>query len=129
MPRPAGAGSMASPIRPVPPLKGRAGTTSPAGVKLVALGVRPAQRVPFMLECQAQVVAPTKTPVNKRQRSELSTSVAELHRLAPEVDEEVIEGLVQVAYDELMPAKVHSYVPILIVHQVRDIIQTRRPAA
>jgi hypothetical protein len=61
--------------------------------------------------------------------SEISVSMAELRRLAPQVDDEVIRGLVQSAYDELMPAKVHNYVPILIVHQVRDIIQSHRPAA
>jgi hypothetical protein len=82
-----------------------------------------------MLECQSRVVAPTRTRFEGRNRSEISASVAELRRLAPEVDEEIIEGLVQVAYDELMPAKVHSYVPVLIVHQVRDIIHSRRPAA
>jgi len=74
-------------------------------------------------------VAPTETRIEERNRSEISASVAELHRLAPEVDVGIIEGLVQTAYDELMPAKVHHYVPILIVHQVRDIIRSRRAAA
>jgi hypothetical protein len=67
--------------------------------------------------------------VEERNRREISASKAELHRLAPDIAEGVIEGLVQVAYDDLMPAKVHSYVPILIVHEVRDILRGRRPAA
>ncbi len=67
-------------------------------------------------------------PVEERNRSELAASEEELHRLAPDVDGEVIEGLVQGAYDELMPAKVRSYVPILIVHRVRDILRRRRTA-
>ena len=55
--------------------------------------------------------------------------MAELHRLAPDVRGGVIEGLVETAYDELMPAKVHNFVPILIVHQVRNILRHRQPAA
>jgi len=55
--------------------------------------------------------------------------VAELHRLEPAVDVGTIQDLVQSAHDELMPAKLHHYVPILIVHQVRDIIRGGHHAA
>jgi hypothetical protein len=77
----------------------------------------------------APAETPTQPPVEERNRSELAASQAELHRLAPDVDDGIIERLVETAYDELMPAKVHSYVPILIVHQVRDILRGRPTAA
>jgi hypothetical protein len=67
--------------------------------------------------------------VAERNISEVAASEAELHRLEPQVDEAVIQGLVQTAYDELMPAKVHNYVPLLIVHRVRDILRARPLAA
>ena len=76
----------------------------------------------------APVESPTQPPNDERNHDDLAASEEELHRLAPDVDGEVIEGLVQTAYDELMPAKVHSYVPILIVHQVRDILHGRKSA-
>ena len=46
--------------------------------------------------------------------SEISMSEAELRRLEPNIDSGLIHRLVQQTYDELMPAKVHSYVPILV---------------
>jgi len=66
--------------------------------------------------------------VEERDRGEISASEAELRRLEPAVDSEVIHRLVQSSYDELMPAKVHTYVPILIVHEVRDILRGRQAA-
>jgi hypothetical protein len=68
-------------------------------------------------------------PVEEQAASEISASEAELRRLEPQVDSEVIHRLVHQTYDELMPAKVHNYVPILIVHQVRDILRGRQSAA
>jgi hypothetical protein len=62
-------------------------------------------------------------------RDDIAASETELRRLEPDTDSDVIHDLVQTAYDELMPAKVHSYVPILIVHEVRDILRGRQPAA
>ena len=66
--------------------------------------------------------------VEEWDRSEISVSEAELRRLEPAVDREVIHRLVQKSFDELMPDKVHSYVPILIVHEVRDILRGRQAA-
>jgi hypothetical protein len=66
--------------------------------------------------------------VEVRDDREISVSEAELHRLEPAVDREVIHRLVQRSHDELMPAKVHNYVPILIVHEVRDILRRRQAA-
>jgi len=76
----------------------------------------------------APVESPTQPPNDERNRGELAASEEELHRLAPGADEGVIEDLVESAYDELMPAKIHSYVPLLIVHQVRDILHGRKSA-
>jgi hypothetical protein len=74
-------------------------------------------------------MATADLPDDDRDPGEIATSEAELRRLEPEIDGEVIRGLVQTAYDELMPAKVHNYVPILIVREVRDILRGRQAAA
>lgn len=74
-------------------------------------------------------MAPAGPAVEKRNQSEIAASEAELHRLEPQASEAVIQDLVRTAYDELMPAKVHSFVPILIVHHVRDILRGRQTAA
>lgn len=55
---------------------------------------------------------------------EIATSEAELHRLEPEVEGAVIHSLVQDVYDELSPAAVTSYLPILIVREVREILHS-----
>lgn len=65
----------------------------------------------------------------ERNIEEVAQSQAELRRLEPQVDEAVIEGLVQRAYDDLMPVRVHSFVTLLIVHQVRGILRGRSLAA
>ncbi|HYN65852.1 MAG TPA: hypothetical protein VES93_03115 [Ornithinibacter sp.] len=65
----------------------------------------------------------------ERNIDEIAASRAELSRLEPQVDEGVIEGLVQAAYDDLMPVKVHSFVTLLIVHEVRGILRSRSLAA
>ena len=36
----------------------------------------------------------------------------------PELDDGVLHALVQAAYDRLTPAKVHTYLPILIAREV-----------
>jgi hypothetical protein len=82
-----------------------------------------------MFGCQAQQMAVAKPGVEDRVLTEIAASEAELRRLEPGVDDRVIQGLVEASYDELMPAKVHNYVSILIVHQVRDILRDRQAAA
>ncbi len=72
---------------------------------------------------------PAKLEVVERNIGEIAASEAELRRLEPEADERLIQGLVLAAYDDLMPAKVHNYVPLLIVRQVRDILRGRPAAA
>lgn len=74
-------------------------------------------------------MAPTPPLVDQRSQAEVSASLVELRRLAPDVDDAVLEGLVQSAHDELMPASVRAFVPVLIVHQVRNVIRSRQPAA
>jgi hypothetical protein len=61
-------------------------------------------------------------------RDEIADSETELRGLEPGVDGEVIHSLVQNAYDELTPAKVHTYLPILVVREVRQILRDRRAA-
>ncbi len=70
-----------------------------------------------------------ETEVEERNIDEIAASQAELRRLEPQVDPAVIEGLVQTAYDQLMPVKVHSFVTLLIVHEVRGILRGRALAA
>lgn len=74
-------------------------------------------------------MALSELAVEERNIDQIEASQAELRRLEPQVDDAVIEGLVQVVYDELMPVKVHSFMTLLIVHQVRDILRGRRFAA
>lgn len=64
-----------------------------------------------------------------RNRKEIAASETELRKLEPDVDEGVIQDLVEAAYDELTPAKVHGYLPLLIVHQVRVVLRGRQKAA
>lgn len=70
---------------------------------------------------------PAKLEVVESNLEEIAASEAELRRLEPE--EDVIRGLVRAAYDEQMPAKVRTYVPLLIVRQVRDSLHGRPVAA
>ncbi len=74
-------------------------------------------------------MTPTQPLVDERSRAEISASLVELHRLAPDVDDALLDRLVRTAHDGLMPASVHAFVPILIVHQVRDIIRSGQPAS
>jgi hypothetical protein len=74
-------------------------------------------------------MAVTELEVAERNIGEIAASQAELRRLEPEVDPALIQGLVHTAYDELMPARVRNYVPLLIVHRVRDILRARPVAA
>jgi hypothetical protein len=66
--------------------------------------------------------------VEERDRGEIASSECELRRLNPGVDGDVIHGLVQRAYDGLTPAKVHGFLPILIVREVREILRARKAA-
>ena len=74
-------------------------------------------------------MAPAEPEVEVRNNGEIAAAQAELHRLEPEVDEAVIVELVHAVYDEMMPVKVHSFVTVLIVHQVRGILRGRSLAA
>ena len=69
-----------------------------------------------------------KLRVEESDRDEIAASETELRRLEPDVDGEVIHSLVQSAYDELTPAKVHRYLPILVVREVREVLRGRRAA-
>ena len=66
--------------------------------------------------------------VEEGDRDEIAASETELRGLEPDVDGGVIQSLVQSAYDELTPAKVSTYLPILVVREVRQILRGRRAA-
>ena len=70
----------------------------------------------------------TTALVEEAEPSEITRSVAELSRLEPSIDLGILRQLVQQSYEELTPAKVHNYLPILIVHEVRDILHDRQHA-
>jgi imidazolonepropionase-like amidohydrolase len=82
-----------------------------------------------MFACEAEYMTATDPGVQERDQKEVAASEAELHRLEPELDEDVIQRLVAEAHQNLMPAKVHAYVPILIVRQVRETLHGPRTAA
>lgn len=82
-------------------------------------------RIPlFISACDARGMAIEEPRVEDMGRSEIATSESELRRLEPGVEGEVIHSLVQGVYDELSPAKVTSYLPILIVREVREILRS-----
>ena len=74
-------------------------------------------------------MSPAEREEVERSIGEITASEAELHRLEPRADQGLIRGLVREAYDDLMPVKVHNYVPLLIVRQVRDTLRGRSVAA
>ena len=81
-----------------------------------------------MLGCQTRSVALTEIRVEQSDRVWIAASETELRGLEPGVDDEVIHRLVQSAYDELTPAKVHTYLPILVLREVRQVLRDRRAA-
>jgi len=86
------------------------------------------RRLVFISGCHAHGMTSEELRVDDVDRTEIAASEAELLRLEPEVDGAVIHSLVQDVYDDLIPAKVHNYLPILIVREVRDILRGRHAA-
>ena len=48
----------------------------------------------------------------------ITSAEDELRRRHPELDDDVLHALVRAAYDRLTPAKVQTYLPILIAREV-----------
>ncbi len=59
---------------------------------------------------------------------EKSSTESELAVQFPGVSLDVIHCLVQESYDRLTPAKVHSYLPILISREVQTELRVRLPS-
>ena len=59
-----------------------------------------------------------QVPVDDSDR-EMASTESELRHDYPEVADEVIHTLVRQAYSDLTPAKVHSFLPILVVRDVQ----------
>jgi hypothetical protein len=56
---------------------------------------------------------------------EMASTESELAHAYPDVTPDVIHALVQRAYTRLTPAKVHSYLPILVGRDVRARLRAR----
>ncbi len=54
----------------------------------------------------------------------ITSSETELRRHNPDVDRDVIHSLVRASYDRLTPAKVRTYLPILVVREVNENLRT-----
>ena len=63
-------------------------------------------------------MTPGQVPVDDGDR-EMASTESELRHDHPGVAGEVIHTLVRQAYSELTPAKVHSFLPILVVRDVQ----------
>ena len=70
----------------------------------------------------------TMLRVDEEDEREMESTEVELSSSNPDVDRELIQTLVQTAYDRLTPAKVHTYLPILIVREVQDGLRSRHAA-
>ena len=60
---------------------------------------------------------------------EMSATELQLAHENPAVPAEVIHTLVQKSYRRLTPAKVHSYLPILVTRDVKATLRRRRAAS
>jgi hypothetical protein len=60
---------------------------------------------------------------------EMAATELQLAQQNPAVSAEVIHTLVQKSYRRLTPAKVHSYLPILVTREVMATLRRRRVAA
>jgi hypothetical protein len=69
-----------------------------------------------------------KSRVNDEAEREMASTEFQLSDRYPDVAIEEIHTLVQQAYSRLTPAKVHSYLPILVGREVRETLGTRRAA-
>ncbi len=58
----------------------------------------------------------------------MATTESDLSDRYPDVALEEIHTLVQQAYSRMTPAKVHSYLPILVGREVRETLGARRAA-
>jgi hypothetical protein len=81
-----------------------------------------------MSVCEADFMALPMLQVDEEDTREMESIEVELTSSNPDVDRELIHTLVQTAYNRLTPAKVHTYLPILIVREVQAGLRTRKAA-
>ena len=58
--------------------------------------------------------------VDEEDEREMESTEVGLSSSHPDVDRDHIRALVQTAYDRLTPAKVHTYLPVLVAREVQD---------
>jgi hypothetical protein len=73
-------------------------------------------------------MASTELRRNNEADPDMASTEVELSDSFPDVALEVIHTLVQQAYSRMTPAKVHSYLPILVGREVRETLGPRRAA-
>jgi hypothetical protein len=81
----------------------------------------------FMSLCHARVMALVEER-SQEEANELASTESELADLHPEVAVDVIHDLVQDSYISLTPARIHSYLPILVARDVEAELRSRRAA-
>ena len=77
-----------------------------------------AQLLPFILTWKRELMTVSKAHLDEADREMAATEIGLGHDY-PRVAPDVIHALVQQAYRELTPAKVHSYLPVLVSRDVR----------
>jgi hypothetical protein len=84
-----------------------------------------AGRLPlFMLMCEPAFMALHMLQVDEEDEREMQSTEVELSSSNPDVDRDQIRALVQTAYDRLTPAKVHTYLPVLVAREVQDVLRS-----
>ena len=72
-----------------------------------------------MFGCDPESMTSKQLRVDEKDEREMASAEVELSSDNSGVNRDLIHGMVQTAYDRLTPAKVHTYLPILIVREVR----------
>ena len=78
-----------------------------------------------MSVCNRAYMEQPQPAIDGRDAKEMASTESALRQRNPRVSPELIHGLVQHVYANLMPAKVHTYLPILISRQVQSRLNAR----
>jgi hypothetical protein len=84
--------------------------------------------MPFMFACDPDFMTSTKLRVDDEAERDMASTVLELSDRYPDVATETIHTLAHQAYSRMTPAKVQSYLPILVGREVRETLDARRAA-
>jgi hypothetical protein len=77
-----------------------------------------------MMVCNGAGMAASQARVDDGDR-EMAATESGLGRDYPDVAPDVIHTLVQLSYNAMTPAKVHNYLPLLVVRDVRAQLRDR----